>query len=229
MLIALSREQTSFFAKMGYIEFEDLLSPKELDAILKEVESALTHPLRHFKKDATSLYNMGRDIWRRSDTAKKILCHPRFAGIFADLTFHKCLRIAFDQVFSVELPVLEPQPSNETFLRWLMNEKMEGMGSIQGSVGGVLICLKPGLVDPNCPVLVPSIPGSGIFFDSQFPIEFHQLYKLKGGLYHFIAYAKQTSLYVPRDEDPNSHFLKAFGYAFGDRIREATHPTLLKR
>jgi hypothetical protein len=43
-----------------------------------------------------------------------------------------------------------------------------------------------------------------------------------------IGYAPAKALYVCEKNDPNLHFLKKLGYAFGDHLNTNFHPLLYK-
>jgi hypothetical protein len=41
-------------------------------------------------------------------------------------------------------------------------------------------------------------------------------------------YAEEDALYTLNPLDPHTHALKRMGYVFGDRLKETTHPHLIR-
>lgn len=84
MKYQITAKQRHFFEKNGYIEFEELLSKKELDT--------LWHCYRQDPKK--------RDLVLRNPKVKEILFSPRFSQIASELSMTRLLRYGFDEVLS---------------------------------------------------------------------------------------------------------------------------------
>lgn len=82
------------------------------------------------------------------------------------------------------------------------------MGSIQGVVAGMIV--KP--------------TGNAIFFSAEHVFSLEE----EEQSFLLIAYAGPRAVYVFNKRDPDTHALKKKGYGFGDRLREAAHPTLTR-
>ena len=229
MHFAMARQHLDFFHQHHYIEFEDLLSPAEVQTLSQELIKTQgmhhhTAPENLAKIDLNSLYLSGYDTWRNNPTIKKFVLRRELAEIASNLTKESPLRIAFDQVFSSSensTPLFEkPLPLYE-------------MSCIQGIVCGCILQLSPSS-EQNPPETnedftpIPKKAGSGIFFRPELPLSLDYLLHTPNMLQLLIVYAENNSLYTYLETDPHTHTLKKLGYVFGDRLRNTTHPILFR-
>ncbi len=66
--------------------------------------------------------------------------------------------------------------------------------------------------------------GTIFFYTADFPLDFPHIRKPS----LFIAFSTNKARYTLQENDPHTHLLKKFGYAFGDLISDATHPLICK-
>jgi hypothetical protein len=85
MKFALAKEHREFYAHHHFIEFENILSPEEIDSLCRLIKETL-------KKSATK-----RDLWRQNPEIQKIILKRCFAEIAKELFKQPLIRIAFDQ------------------------------------------------------------------------------------------------------------------------------------
>ncbi|MDJ0651416.1 MAG: hypothetical protein QNJ27_00125 [Simkaniaceae bacterium] len=196
MGFGLAKAHHDFFHKNHFIEFEELLSPKEMDALENAIDAVVT------SKD---WIHAGHDVWRRAKAIKKVTVHKGLAEIASSLCKKSPLRLAYDQVIKGPL-------SND-----LLN--LIEASAIQKVVCGLTLQLYPTVSTEN--PLIPKKRGAGVFFSPFCNLDFPKNCHL-----FMIAYTVKMSQYVHETRAPNIHALKKLGYVFGDRLRVDTHPLL---
>ncbi|MCP5504885.1 MAG: hypothetical protein H7A41_07005 [Chlamydiales bacterium] len=194
MGFGLTKEHHDFYHKNHFIEFEDLLSSKEMDALEKALDSLVT---------TEDWIHTGHDVWRRDESIKKVTLHKGLAEIASNLCKKSPLRIAYDQV--IEGPL-----SKDTL-------NLIEASSIRKVVCGLTLQLSIASSIEN--PFVPKKRGSGVFFspfsELDFPKDCHLF---------MIVYTEKLAQYVHETRDPNMHALKKLDYVFGDKMRSTTHP-----
>ncbi|MDN3508869.1 MAG: hypothetical protein P0S93_02420 [Candidatus Neptunochlamydia sp.] len=196
MGFGLTKEHHDFFHKNHFIEFEDLLSSKRMDALEKAIDSLVT---------SEDWIHVGHDVWRRDKSIKKVTVHKGLAEIALSLCKKKTLRLAYDQV--IEGP-LSKNPLN-----------LIEVSAIRKVVCGLTLQLDP-TSSAESP-LVPKKRGAGVFFSPFCELDFSKDCHL-----FMIAYTEKIAQYVYETRAPNMHALKKLNYFFGDRLRANTHPLL---
>lgn len=190
MKFSISLDQRTFLNKKGYVPFFHLLSSLELKILNEGIDQAL-------KQDQGN----GRDLWRLSDSVKKIVFSKRLVDLVYQLVEKKPLRLAFDQYISDSASVLENRSSVSPLVGSLLIV-LNGNESV-GEGGGYFI-----------------LPAADVTLeDFQFSPEQRFL---------LIGYGNIYSQYLYQPLDPHVHFLKKLGYVFGDRLNNALHPILLR-
>ncbi len=230
MKLSIAKEHLSFFYKNNYIEFESLISQKDLDLLKEEIPSIIALRLNAQKTDLCSasqsrLYTSSFDIWRGSKKLKKIFLRPHLGEIAATLVKRKKVRMGFDQVF-YKTPCLKKESS------FFMGEhSLASFACVQGLVCGLLLHIDGTLPDlPHPPLDRNVIPsphkgGNGVFFLQNAPLSLaHLRASSNGALQILIAYAGETAIYRYSKEHMNTHAYKKLGYVFGDRLQRNTHP-----
>ena len=112
--------------------------------------------------------------------------------------------------------------------KWLQNGKtLEQISSIQQVLCGWMLCIR-GTAEASIQKsrFFPSSPGNGVFFDPKTIIDFTELTLHPDNCYLLITYTSQAGVYVLNEEDPHTHFLKNYGYSFGDKLIDKYHPIL---
>ena len=198
MGFGLTKEHHDFFHKNHFIEFEDLLSSKEVETLENAIDSLVT---------SEDWIHVGHDMWRRDETIKKVTLHKGLAEIASSLCKKSPLRLAYDQV--IEGPL-----SKNTL-------NLIEASAIRKVVCGLTIQLNPSSTAEN--PLVPKKRGAGVFFspfcELDFPKDCHLF---------MIAYTEKMAQYVHETRAPNMHALKKLDYVFGDKLRTDTHPLLAR-
>jgi hypothetical protein len=202
MRFATSSEHREFFNKHRYIEFSDLLSEEEA-ATLK------THAQALLLKRAERKQTPDRDLWRDDPFIKKTLFHPRFSEIAATLLKKPILRLAYDQYFAAPSSLLPKTAAT-----------LQHISAFQSIAGGLILQLASA---PHLPAPLPRQPGHGLLFGPDLPLPFAELSECI-----LIAYCNDRTLYILDKHDPHTHFLKKFGYVFGDALKNETHPLLFR-
>jgi len=201
MKYVITADQKFYFDKHHSIEFENLLSDKEL-AILKKAPLSL------------------RDSIRTNPEVKKIVLSSRFVQIAKELTCAKTLRFGFDQLYTLpmkgeglktlqEMSAISPLACGFTIC-------LEGESERQTSPN-------------NAPFVEPFAqkPGNVVFFKPDARWDLSSFVERQKQKFLLVAFAELVSLYVYQEQDPFTHTLKQLGYVFGDRLCEKWHPRLI--
>lgn len=200
MKYVITADQKFYFDKHHSIEFENLLSEKEL-AILKRASLSL------------------RDSMRTNPEVKKIILSSRFVQIAKELTCTKNLRFGFDQLYTLpmkgegqktlqEMSTIQPLACAFTIC-------LEGESEQQAEPN------KAGCFEPFA-----QKPGNVVFFKPNAPWDLNSFVERQKQKFLLVAFSELVSLYVYQEQDPFTHTLKQLGYVFGDRLCEKWHPRL---
>lgn len=228
---ALSSKQSSFFADKGFIELEGVLSPIQCHSLLQEAESVRSQRLKGKRLQKEQRLFAGRDLWRSSDLLRREVCSVSLARLGSELFQNKPLRLAYDQLWDSLDCACFPKA----------HHTLDELTCIQGLVGGVMLCLqKKNQEEPDVPELAKKSDseivadvfakevGSAVYFLSTVPLNLLSVAQEKGSSYLLVAYAGLRPVYTYRAEDPHTHGLKDLGYAFGDVLKEETHPLVYR-
>lgn len=186
MKTAISEQQTAFFTKNGFIEFE------------------IAHP---------EIKNHTRDAWRKEPQLQQFLTRTLAPIAFA-LTGKNQLRLGCDQWISEE-----NRPKEAALLKDLF--------SIQGFALAVVIAENPVIPARRSPLGILPLPTKSetiLFFRPNLILDWPHV---KSDLY-LALYTLPNAVYVHNPHDPQTHYLKAFGYHFGDVLKNESHPLLVK-
>lgn len=200
MRTSITSQQASFFTQNGYIELAGIsFDPEEVFSAARSVPHGA----------------YGRDLWRRDESLRRLTLRKLAPSISQLVT--KPVRLACDQ-WMASLPLDKPCRVSE-FL------------SIQGLVLIALFTANQ-VTSPlrrRSAVGIPPFaqdPGSVLFVKPNIVLDWPLLAKAPVDLY-LAAYALPNSaVYIHNAKDPATHFLKEFGYEFGDVLTESTHPLI---
>ena len=236
MKFATASEHRDFFQKQGAIEFEGLISSEQLKQLNKEINSTLSAHLKIAPSDlkkqtSQTLFMNGRDLWRDQPNLKKIVWQKIFSEIAAELIEAKPLRLGFDQYF--------PSPSrfglsdNESrSYDDLLNKKLPliDISSLQGVLCGLMLCTFAPVAEAEAIPgdIFSTTAGNGVFFAPETPLAFDRMRNLMGNNYLMLVYVQQTTVYVPGQEDPQTHALKKLGYTYGDKLNDKLNPIIYR-
>lgn len=188
-----------FFAKNGWIEFEEIF-PISATGKLLEAARGVVKSRTRVKNPDVLLH--GHDIWRENSVVKNATCSRTLAEIASELTETKPLRLSYDQLLE------QRQTPNS----------LEQICSLQGTVCGLLIALQDGDEEH-----LLSKRGNGLFLSTT-----TELPKLSEGYFLLIVYSVVNARYISVESDPHTNYLKRFGYSFGDRLLDKHHPVLFR-
>lgn len=224
MDFTIAKEHYDFFHREGYIEFQEVLTPQQLQEINLEITSLLAESLKVSERSVgqrppQDIYSVGRDLWRKSPSIKKYLLHKRWARIAAELLDSSLLRIGYDQLI--------PHGYNHESITTL-----SAISPLQGIFCGVLFTLESDdriLLEGATPSLPSPTAGNAIFFKSDHPLDLSDLSPLTSGLYHLVVFAGAKTVYIYNETDINTHTMKRLGYVFGDKLNDSLNPILYRR
>lgn len=207
MKYIITADQKTFFARYQQVEFEGLLSEKELTVLTTAIHRR-------------SLGGTKRDLARKDPEIEKIVYSNHLASIGAELIFTKQLRFGYDQL--IELPIKEG----------VAPKTLQEMSSVRPLVMAMMICLegvyeKPLDADEGF-VPFPQKPANVTFFSPSCVWDCESLAARTKQQFLLVAFAGPRPLYVFEENDPYVHALKQLGYGFGDRLKEQSHPTLCR-
>lgn len=201
MKFAVVGEHRFHFETHQNIEFEELLSNEQIDALNHAIDKTL---------DGGDPFTQGRDLWRHNPIIKQAVASRRLAEIAGQLVDKRPIRIGYVQLLE-----------KGSYSQWSEPVSLREISPFQGLVCGLFLCLQES-DEEETPF--PVIPGSGLFVDSNQKIDFTTL----PPRYLLITYLEEVSLYIARDKDPLAHYLKPFGYNYGDRLKTRTHPLIYR-
>lgn len=200
MRTSITSQQAAFFTQNGYIELAGInFDPEEVFSTARSVSHGA----------------YGRDLWRRDESLRRLTLRKLAPSISQLVT--KPVRLACDQ-WMASFPLDKACRASE-FL------------SIQGLVLIALFTANkvPSPLRRASAVGIPPFaqdPESVLFVKPNIVLDWPLLTKTPVDLY-LVAYAlPNTTVYIHNPKDPATHFLKEFGYEFGDVLTESTHPLI---
>lgn len=232
MKFAIASEHRDFFQKQRTIEFENLLTEKQMSALTEGVENALLERLGVDPQSATpgKQFIIGHDLWRSSAQVKKIIMQRQLAQCAADLTEASALRFGYDQLFP-ELRGRTYRSAISDAYHQLLNHPatLNGISSLQGIACGLMLCLQgdhTGHAETGS--VFTTVPGNGVFIHPDFVLDFQYLMQHPMQRYLLIVYTNSKAFYSRNDADPHTHALKPFGYNFGEKLSDKFHPMVCR-
>jgi hypothetical protein len=201
-------EQRDFFNKNGFVSFEGLLNPQEMDLLNQVIDNLSPQEREKFQT---------RDLFLRNDAVKKIVLSSKLVRLAYEFLQKKPLRIAFDQIL-LEKGAKANHSGKETF------QEMCCLGGLEGIF---LICIQsPMRIDDSAPHELTA--GNGFLISPSVPYPFFSMAPAPGHRFIMIGYGGVYSQYLYEPRDPHCHYLKSLGYVFGDRLNDRDHPILLR-
>ncbi|MGE5196293.1 MAG: hypothetical protein ACM3JI_03060 [Anaerolineae bacterium] len=240
MRFALASEHQDFFSKHHYIEFEDLISLNDVENLKQSIETTLAKRLHCKVQDLDNrseqdLYKAGRDLWREDLNIKKTLFRPEICEIASSLFSKNPLRLGFDQAFrssSFKREDLFKPPLS-----------LQEISCLKDLCGAFIVRLSedaPSLDRFNHDVPKKASFGRDFFFphpqkrenllflSPQLLLTFQPLFNKSAQHFLLVSFCKDKTTYVLEKKDPNTHALKNQGYAFGDLLKNNTHPIVFR-
>ena len=156
------------------------------------------------------LQDGGRDQWRHEPKLKDFLLR-KLGPMALVLAGKKQLLLACDQMVTKE-----NRPTQACMLK--------EMFCIQGLAIGVAIGDHPVVPAKKSPLGILPMPTEGhiLFFRPDIILDWPHT----ASDVYIAIFALPSAVYVHNPKDPSTHFLKQFGYNFGDTLKNETHPSV---
>ncbi len=227
MKFTIVAEQKTFLSRKGYLELEPLFSEEELTAASVATDAALKKEIKNPKeyfvdKRPDELFLLGRDLWRKEAAIEKLALNKPLARIAGALFDEKTVRIGYTQAFRTQKTTGKSPLKTPTTL--------QKVSCIQGVVCGLVIRLTDGPVAKAADFFspYPEKKGDMTFFTPDLPITFDPFFQIQDQSLLLIVYCLPSSVYILEMDDPHTHQLKKEGYVFGDRLKNETHPLIVR-
>lgn len=217
----LTAQLSRFFTKEGYLELSNVSF--ETQELFQSIEKTLAKRLhipekKLSQKTAESLYLEGRDLWRDQPSLLTFL-QKTLGPLCLFLTGQPSLRLACDQWIPGSLD-------------WKENSSLDSMFCLQGLKIGILFCsTTPSSLKPPSLGLLPFPSNSAhvLFVMPHILLNWKEIaFRHPGDLY-FVSYSLPNTVYTYNLKDSCVHYLKQFGYHFGDLLQTAHHPLIYKK
>jgi|GEM_PF-6915957 len=202
MRITLSSSHIAHYKEHCQVEFEELLTDDVADQAARII------------KEEYLDFSEGHDLFRKNKFFQKIAHKKALAGIGAELTGKRPVRLLFDQVIS---------SAHDSCMPFYQLVKMRKIASFQGTNFGLLFRLTDGEEG------TPEKKGNGVYIAPYQEVEFSELIEEPDQLYYLVVYGEIDTRYIYNETDPFTNQFKKDGYAFGDVLKDRTHPIILSR
>jgi hypothetical protein len=226
MKFTLAPEQHSFFKKKKLIEFEEIWSADELHLLKNRSEELLAkrlnvEPEKLARASNLDLYRAGRDLWKEEDKFRKALFPKKLLQAARELYQTETLRLGFSQHLFAGLDRKSPLGDVARTLKESV--------SFSEILGSALLSLNQGTAAADqsakfCPF--PEKEGNLIFLSPDLVFSTELLFSDPGQHHILFLFSPLKTLYLFQEKDPLTHLLKKSGYAFGDSLKDETHPVL---
>ena len=186
MKTTITAQQSAFFTKNGFIEFE------------------IPHTL--------PVESVERDLWRKNDPLKQFILRT-LGPLALTLSGKKQLRLGLDQWILAENRPHKAAPLKEMF-------------SIQGGTIAAALAQNPAIPTRRSSLGILPLPSNSegiLFFRTDLILDWPHV----TSPFFLILFSLPNAVYVQNSKDPSTHFLKQFGYHFGDCLKSGTHPLIL--
>lgn len=234
MKFTVDSNHLDYFKKNNAIEFDAVLTEKQLANLREHTKRVLAFRLEGEKMTPENLFKAGRDLFRADAGIRNIVTQKHLAEIAFELTQQKPLRLGYDQFY----PSFPPMPSfinqnQNPYFQFLSSQPtLLEMSSIQGIQCGLMICLRAEEEKQNeqdASLIFSNKPGNAVFFNPSAIVNFDRLTSATGeSSYLLIVYVHAVSVYVLNTMDLNTHNLKTYGYSLGDRLSDKLNPVVLR-
>ena len=220
MPIDIPQAQKNFFFRHHYLELEDFFDENELPQMRAQFETMIQDKSASFY-DVFLKYH---DVWR-SQTLMPLI--RKLADVVGTLVDARPLTLAYDQI----LRTTRDAVVDERFHALSLSET----SSVSSLVCGVIINLsEQSFLEPpeeleigedvSTLIPLPHTPGSVIFCAPNLPLDYPKLLEIPKQLCYLVTFSNVKPLYIRCEGDLHRNKLKQLGYAFGDHLREETHP-----
>jgi len=224
MRFVIDADHRQFFSKNGFIVFENLFPLDQLASLKNHAEETIakrlrTAPTELYKKTGLEIYQAGHDLWRDSETMRKITHKQTFAEIAGQLFQTVSLRCGFDQYFSMGQGGSSPYPTATT---------LQEASCIEPLAGALLFPITD-LSEPLPFFPLPVKAGDALMIAPSFSIPWPQLFGTAGLSFFLIAFAMEKAYFREGTQDTHAVFLKKLGYAYNSALEGSLHPIVLRK
>lgn len=233
---AVAKEHRDFFQKEGWIEFEGIFTPAQINQYNSAIDEALSQrlkvtPAQLSKISSEKIFLQSRDLWRSSDVLRKLICHPKLAEIAVALTDQRLVRLGYDQLLPA--PPMKNVVNEQIYAPFLQKKvPLDDISCVKGLIGGVLIPLSPAIPESSDqndgPDLFSTTQGNVIIVSPTGLIDLKNLYRHPGSRYYLIVYADAFATYCMQPNDPQGSMLKSLGYVYNDKLLDRLHPIIYR-
>jgi len=227
MRYCLDHEETICFEKKGYVLLQELLPQGKVQRLLSCVSCAFQENRESFESQKREAGDMSlssfyaRDVALFSSEVRKVLFSKSLGQIASQLAKKKTVRYGGDWLWKGDI------------VPWGQKTESGDLSSCFCVKPLALACLfalsdrESGAVQ-NDPFL-PEKAGDALLFSPQLIYPWRSLGgQDKTQKFLLFLYAEKEALYTFNPLDPHTHALKRMGYVFGDRLKETTHPHLVR-
>ncbi len=245
MKIQLASEDIAYFEKNGRIEFQGLVTEQDLSILGRAIDEEIQKRASLQEKDETFrmgshnrvtsfgkkemnpglVMQHGRDVSLSTVKIRDIVHSRKFAETASQLLHKKPLRWGFDQVIDQEM--------------FMQNIGKDFDLEKSLSVSGLLIACAI-FLDTDENIDSNESKGRVLFFKPR-KIESDRIEEIESFFkpsdktsdsaftpVFLFGYTDARPMYLMNPKDPHTHYLKNYGYGFGDRLKETTHPILYR-
>ena len=224
MRYCLDHDETNCFEKNGFVLLKELFSSDKVQKVLASYQSFFREHkdvLEYQKREARggmipSFY--ARDSALHSQELRRLLFSKAIGHIAGHLSMKKKLRYGGDWLWQ----------GNK--MPWSASEEpfsLESCFCVKPIAIACLIALTDG--SPQEKPFLPEKAGDALFFSSHLVYPWNDLKENGAGQkFLLMVYAEEDAAYMPNPLDPHTHDLKRVGYVFHDRLKETTHPHIIR-
>ena len=227
----------SHFTHYGFIELEEAISDAELAHLYKAIQSVES-------SSSQKTFLTGRDLFRKSAEAKKVLFSRKLCTIASKLSKQRVLQAGYDQLYfgTQDKDVLKHIPERAS-----LNE----LSSMSQIACGMLVSIdvKEPPQEPEDPIdtsaktreevleeeakkipqlSFPKEPKNALFISPKKPLPLKRWISEIEGSCVLVVWIYPGARYKESKLDPHAHLLKHEDYANGDVLLPRTHPYVKK-
>ncbi|MBA3721837.1 MAG: hypothetical protein H0W88_05495 [Parachlamydiaceae bacterium] len=242
MKFAIAKEHRDFFNKHGGVEFDNFLTPEQVNQFNSAIDLALSQRLdveveKLRKVNSEQLFINGRDLWRLNTDLRKLVSQPRLAEIASELIESKPLRLGYDQLFPARHSAnWSNTTANQVYSNFLLQStSLEQISCLQGVLCGVMLCLSSpsqtqleNIEEEEGLDIFPSQAGNALFFQPTALFNLRKLLRHSEQRYYLVVYTQTQANYIFQSGDPLTHELKHLGYVLNDKLTDKLNPIIYR-